>query len=66
MTAVISTPKKTSEGERRGSDLGKDLKAGWLPEVIRLELMCEGCTRGHLLKGGHTEMRARGKACASK
>lgn len=27
---------------------------------MKLEITCEGCTRGHLLKVGHAEMRAGG------
>lgn len=59
MMSVTSPPQKDIRRKKeRGSDLGR--VQGRLPGDMQLELTCEGCTGGHLLKGGHADMRALG------
>lgn len=56
MTTVTSAPEKDiRRGKKRGSDPAKGSRQA--SEDMKLELTCEGCTRGHLLKGGHRDGR---------
>lgn len=59
MTITKCSPKGPKKEEEKRLQPWQRVQ-GRLPEDMKLELPIEGCTRGHLLKGGHAEMRASG------